>query len=176
MGFFNDEAPKRKGPPRVLRKLVWERDKGRCRILGKKANQWDFEIGHDKAHSRGGRLTLANTFVVHSFCNRSQSTKSVRELQKALGITTKEDARRKELKRLTLPQLKRLAQSHHISPKGAISESLFSSSVRAPSKLKYVNALAKEVSTREVAAAASYQPERKRKRRRKESSIWDISI
>jgi hypothetical protein len=173
MSFWgDDETPKRKVPPKILRKMVWERDKGRCRICGKKADQWNWELGHDKAHSRGGRQTLANTFVVHPFCNRSQSTKSVRELRKVLGITSKEDTLKSDLKRLTLPQLKRLAESHHISLKGTITEDLFSTSVRAPSKLKYVNALAKVVSSREVSAAASYQPERKKRRKHRESSWW----
>jgi hypothetical protein len=100
----------------------------------------------------------------------------VRELQKALGISAPEDQRRKELKQLSLVQLKQLAKSHHLSVKGTVEEGFLSSSTKAPSKLKYVNALSKVVSRGEVAAAANYRPEPKKKRRRRESSIWDIRI
>jgi hypothetical protein len=96
----------------------------------------------------------------------------VRELRKVLGVTSKEDTLRTDLKRLTLPQLKRLAKSHRISLKRTVTEDIFTTSIRAPSKLKYVNALAKVVSSREITVAASYLPERKKRRRRRESSWW----
>jgi hypothetical protein len=172
LGLFWDDEPKRRIAPKLLRKLVWERDKGICKLCGKEADQWNWELGHDRAHSRGGRMTLGNTFVVHSFCNRSQSTRSVREMRKALGISSPHDAIKKQLKSLTLPQLKYLAKSHKVKPKRRVEEGLLSDYVVAPSKQKYINALAKVVTESEVSSAANYRPEAKKRRRRRESSWW----
>lgn len=173
MGFlFDDEPQKRKVPPKVLRRLVWERDQGRCRICGKEVDRWDWELGHDKAHSRGGRLTLANTFVVHSSCNRSQSTRSVRELHRMLGIAPARNEVKDELRKLTVFQLRQLAKSHKLPVKGRVEEGLFESRTLAPSKQKFVNALAKVVSKDEIARVAELKPEPKKRKRRKESSWW----
>ncbi len=172
MGLFWDDEPVRKTSPKLLRKLVWDRDRGRCRICGEKVDQWNWELGHDKAHSRGGRMTLRNTFVVHPFCNRSQSTQSVRELRKRLGMGTLRGDIRKQLKGLTITQLKYLAKRRNVSVRRTVEEGLFSSTVRAPSKQKYVNALSKVVTKSDINSAAYYRPEPKRRRRRRESFLW----
>jgi hypothetical protein len=164
-----DAEPVRKTSPKLLRKIVWDRDKGRCKICGKKVDQWNWELGHDKAHSRGGKMTVRNTFVVHPFCNRSQSTQSIRELKKGLGIESNSDIIRKQLKGLTIIQLKYLAKKHKLSVRGTVEEDFFSSTVRAPSKVKYISALSKVATKGEIASAASHKPEPKKRKRRAQS-------
>src|ERR1022692_943810 len=144
MGLFFDDPPTRKAVPAALRRIVVVRVKGTCQICFKEVGQWDWELGHNKAASKGGKLTARNTFVVHSLCNRSQGNKSLKEFRKTLGVTSKENEARKLLKGLTIPQLRYLTTKLSLKVKGQVTEDRFFGTSRSPlSKLKYVNALSK---------------------------------
>ncbi len=146
--FWDDDEPKKSVPKKLLRRTVWERDKVICQVCGKPADQFDWELGHNRARSRGGKLTFKNTYVVHSSCNRSQQTLSLREVRRAAGIqeTGQEQAKR-VLATLTMKQLKYLAKRHHVKLRGkVVDEGWFGeTSTKAPTKRRYVNALAKVI-------------------------------
>ena len=168
-----DDEPERRTPTKLLRKLVFERDKGICQICHKKVDPFDWELAHNKAKVRGGRLTVGNTFVAHSICNRSQGTLTLKRTRRALGLSSPEDEVRRGLKKLTMPQLRYLASNSGVKVRGSVSEGLFETVRTAPSKLKYVNVLAKTVSLKDVNRARQIQPAPKKRKRRK-SDDWSF--
>jgi len=171
-----DEEERRPKPKKALKVMVYQRDKGRCHLCKKKVEFWDCEIGHDIAHSRGGKMTLKNAILLCHSCNRSMSTLSVKETRKALGLPeTVEEKTKKLLRRLSLRELRYLAKGHRIRLKGRVSEGFFSETKLAPSKRQYVTALAKELTEAQVNREIRHMPkqERKKKRKRKTSnSFW----
>ena len=172
MSWFDDDK-KRPTPSRVLKKLVYERDKGICRLCHKPVDQWDFDIGHDKAHSKGGKLTLNNAILLHPLCNRSMQTLSLKQGRKILGLPseTSEDKTKKALKGLTVSELKYLSKKHRIQVKGRSSGGLFSSSKSSPSKVQYVNALSKVLKEGSISKELKGMP-KPTKKKRKKSSFW----
>ncbi len=141
--WVDDDKRRRGRPNLVLRKQVWERDKGNCQVASGPADVFDFELAHDKAHAKGGKLNLNNTFVAHPSCNRSMGTDTIKQILKDLGLPAAvEDWARAKLKGLTLQQLKYLAKCHTITLKARRTEYLFSTEVKAPGKTRYVNSLA----------------------------------
>ena len=89
MSLFWDEE-RRPMPTKLLKMKVYERDRGVCRLCGKKVSPCDFEVGHDRAHSRGGKLTLKNALLLHPACNRSMRTLTLRQVRSSIGLTSKE--------------------------------------------------------------------------------------
>ena len=106
-----DEEERRPTPRKALKKMVYQRDKGKCRVCGAKVDPFNFEIGHDIAHSRGGKLTLRNAILLCSACNRSMRTLSLKQVRKKLGLPeTSEEKTKKLLQRLSLRELRYLAK------------------------------------------------------------------
>lgn len=74
--------------PQAVRAMLWEKHfgnslYGRCFICDKKnISAFSFEAGHDKAESKGGKPNLENLYPICSACNRSQSTKTFKEIKK----------------------------------------------------------------------------------------------
>jgi len=169
--FWGDEI-KRSTPTKVLKKLVFERDKGRCRVCGKKVDHLDFNIGHDKAHSKGGKLTIKNAILLHPLCNRSMQTLGLKQTRSALGLPEPENKTKKALKDLTIPQLKYLTKTHKVKVKGRISENyLFGSTNLRPSKIQYVNALSKVLTEDKIEKDLKEMPKpTKKKQKRKKKS------
>ena len=95
--MFWEEERKRPTPSKILKKMVYERDKGRCRICGKKVDPFNFEIGHNKAHAKGGKLTLKNAILLCPSCNKSMSTLSLKEVRKKLGLPETPEEKAKKL-------------------------------------------------------------------------------
>lgn len=172
MSIWGDEPETRRTPKKLLRRLVWERDKGVCQICGKKVGQFDWELAHNRARSRGGKMTVGNTFVAHSSCNSSQGTLSLRQTQRAIGLTAPEDNIRKALRKLTVSQLRYLASQKEVKVRGSVSEGWFSTTRTAPSKTKYVNSLTKVVTQRDISQAKAFKPEPKKHRRRREPGLF----
>ncbi len=158
---------------KVLRRRVWERDKGICQICMKPVTDYDWALGHDKARSKGGQWTYSNTFVAHTSCNSSQGTLSLRQVHRVVGLTRPGNVVRKALKDLSVIQLRSLASKKGVKVRGSVSEGWFADERKAPSKSKYVNALAKIVSLEEVSAAKSLVAEKPKKRRKRERGLFD---
>jgi len=148
-----DDEPKRKVPPKVLKRLVWDRDRGICQICHRKADPFDWELGHNRAVARGGRLTIKNTFVIHPSCNRSMATKTRAELARTLGLSLPGAQAREALSKLSMAQLRVLANKHGVKVKGRIEEGVFfwsENERKPPTKRQYVNALAKVLTAEDL--------------------------
>jgi hypothetical protein len=148
--FWGDDEPKRRTPPTVLRRLVWDRDQGICQICHRRAEPDDWQLAHNRAVVRGGKLTLKNTFVAHPLCNRSMATKTRAELSKTLGIESPARKSREVLDKLSMAELKVLAKKHSVKVKGRTEEGLWFREKKPPTKRQYVNALAKALSADDV--------------------------
>ena len=170
--MFFDDTPKRKKPTQALKKIVFTRDNGTCRICGQKVDPFNFDVGHDLAHSKGGKLTVQNAILLCGMCNRSMGTLSLKQARKALGIKAPEDDAKKLLQKLSIKELKYLAKNHRIKVKGTVEEGFLGNSVKAPSKTKYVNALSKELNCQEIENELKTMPkaETKTKKKRKKST------
>ncbi len=178
--MFWDDEKKRPTPNKILKKMVYERDKGICQICKQKVDPFNFEIGHNKAHSRGGKLTLRNAILLCPTCNKSMSVLSVKEVKKKLGLSDPSEEAKKLLRKMTLNELKYIAQKHRIKVKGRVSEGFFSETKLPPSKRQYINALAKELSLEkiehEIENIPKEKPEKKPKKKKKKSGGWFFNL
>jgi hypothetical protein len=168
------EEERRPTPTKILKKMVYERDRGRCRICGKKVDPFNFEIGHNRAHSRGGKLTLKNAILLCPDCNKSMRTLTLKQVRKKLGLPeTPEEKAKKLLQKLSLRELKYLAQKHRIKVKGRVSGNWFGETRLPPTKKQYVNALARELSEAQIKREIKNIPkEEAKKKGKREKSSW----
>ena len=172
--FWEDE-PRRPTPTKALKKIVYQRDKGRCRVCNMEVAPFNFEIGHNIAHSRGGKLTLKNAILLCSSCNKSMRTLSLKQVKAQLGLPEPpENKAKKSLQKLSLRELKYLAKKHRIKLKSRISEGFFTTTTLAPTKRQYVNSLAKELNEEQINEEIKNMPKRepKKKRKRRSSSFF----
>lgn len=172
--MFFEEEKKRPKPTQALKKMIFIRDKGICRLCNEKVDPFNFEIGHDLAHSKGGKLNLQNAILLCSLCNKSMRTLTLKQARKALGFKSPEDDSKKALNRLSMRELRFLAKNHKIKVKGKVSEGLLSSTTLAPTKRQYVTALSKELTSEQIIKETKDvpKPEPKKKRRKKSSSFF----
>lgn len=143
---WGDDEPRRKTVSKLLRKAVWDRDGGICQLCSKPADPFNFDLAHNRAHARGGRLTVKNTYVAHPSCNRSIGTHTKKSALREAGIKTPEDRLRQRLNGMSLTKLKELAKKHDIKVKGRVEENWFWGSERKPpTKRQYVSKLVREL-------------------------------
>jgi len=169
LGLFWDDE-RRSVPKAVLKKLVFDRDKGICRFCEKPVHPYEAEIGHNRAHSKGGKLTFKNAILLHPACNRSMRTDTLRQARRSIGLETGDDQTRIALKALPIAKLRFLAKRNGIKVKGTVEEGLFSDVRHPPSKTKYVNALARIVKEGSITSELAEMPAPKKRRKRRESS------
>lgn len=175
--FLWGEPKKKKTVPKlILRRNVWERDKGVCQICGRKTDPLNWELGHKRAKSNGGQLTFKNTFVVHPSCNKSQRTLTFKQARKiAGGSKTPEEKTKDALSELTMSDLKYLAKKHGVTPKSRKVEGFLYDEVKAPGKRQYVNALAKTITPGKIGAELRRKPKTvKRKKKSKKDDFWSF--
>ncbi len=172
VGLFDWDEPKKEPVPKaLLKRRVWERDKGICQVCFKPADIFNWELGHRKARSRGGKLTFENTMVVHPFCNRSQNTASQRRVHRIVGIETEEDKAKAMLKEVPLVKLKYIAKKHDVVLHSKTIDDGWESRSLAPTRRQYVNAIAKAVGRRTITNDLnSYTPPVVKKRRKKKDT------
>ena len=142
-GLWDDDEPKKRVPTKLLRRIVWERDRGICQLCGGSADPMNWELAHNRAYRKGGKLTEKNTFVAHPACNRSQGTMTKKSALRAAGFETREDQLRRELNQMSLAKLKELAKKHGVHVQSRVIEHFFSTERKAPTKRQYVNELVK---------------------------------
>jgi hypothetical protein len=177
--LFWGEEEKRTKPNKALKKMVYVRDKGICRMCNEKVDLFSFEIGHDVAHSKGGKLNLQNAILLCSLCNKSMRTMTLKQARKALGLpepTSAQDEAKKALDRLTMRELKYLAKNRRIKIKGKVSEGMFTTTTLAPSKQQYVTALSKEINKDQITNELSKLPKPERKKKKKKRSSNSFSF
>ena len=168
--MFKEDGTRPK-PSKLLRKLVYERDRGISQLCGEHVDQWDFDIGHKIAYSKGGKLTLRNAVLLHPLCNRTMWTRRPKQERKALGLPeTAEESKKKALNGLTTTQPKYLAKKHRIKVKGRVYEDWLSSSWLSPTKRQYVNALSKVLKEESIDKELNGMPKPTKKKKRRKSS------
>lgn len=170
-----DDGPKKKSvPKKILRRTIWERDKGICQICHKPADPLDWALGHNRARSKGGQLTVKNTFVAHPYCNRSQFTLTLKETRRfTVGPKTEEEKVKQVLNSLPMIKLKFLAKKHDIVLQSKKVEDFWESKTIPPSKRQYVNALAKVVRANKVKRELlAYKPPKVK--RKKKQDDWSL--
>jgi hypothetical protein len=175
--LFFEEEKKRTKPTQALKKVIYIRDKGICRLCNEKVDPFNFEVGHDVAHSKGGKLNLQNAILLCSLCNKSMKTLTLKQARKALGLpepnSPQEDSK-KALNKLSMRELRFLAKNHSVKLKSKVKEGFLSSTIMAPTKRQYVNALAKELTNEQISNEIKNvpKPAPKKKHRKKSNSFF----
>jgi len=147
--------------PKAVKDATWKKymsnkNEGKCYCCGiETISVFNFEIGHNKARSKGGGNQIENLRPICKTCNTSMGTQSIESFRKkhftsnrpkrttSPSSTTKRKlVTRQKLNEITLKQLKFLARKHKITVSGSVYENVFWGSKRiAPTKRQYVNAL-----------------------------------
>ena len=155
--FEDDDKPKRKSIPKALKDTVWskyigaDKAEGKCYVCKRTIHITEFDLGHNKAVSKGGRNNITNLRPICRTCNTSMGTTSI-EVFKARHFDTPKADLKPSLQSLSITQLKLLAKKHGIQIKGKVVESLFDSYTKPPTKTQYVNRLARIVTAREISS------------------------
>lgn len=150
------------------KQILYERAKHQCEACGKTIDFTEMQVGHKIAASKGGHATLRNTVCLCYRCNKLQGTDSWSTFLKKMGKSSNISETKSVLKKMSIQQLKALAQKHGIKVKGTKEEGFFSDNYKAPSKTKYVNALSK-LSMEQIQSTPVESPI---KRKKKQSSGW----
>jgi 5-methylcytosine-specific restriction endonuclease McrA len=70
-------SPTSPRPSKVLRRLVWVRDKGICQLCGKAVTAL-YTLDHVIPQSHGGSTTLSNCRLAHIACNSRRGNRAAR--------------------------------------------------------------------------------------------------
>jgi hypothetical protein len=158
-GIWDDERAVKRTLGIRDKQILYERSHHKCEnpACGKELEFSEMQVGHKKAHSRGGSTTLKNSVALCWRCNKLQGTDNWEVFLRKQGVSLPGDGVRQLLSKLSLSELKFLAAKHGVKLKGRFVEGgLFSSDYRqAPSKNQYVMALAKVVSDNDVKSGLS---------------------
>lgn len=86
---------------KILRRIVWKRDRGTCRLCGIKIRTGeDWDLARNRAGKNKGKYTEKNCFVAHHSCNISQGTKTRGQIRKELGQKSNRTLKRKTKRKL----------------------------------------------------------------------------
>jgi len=169
--MWDDESVKRTLGIRD-KKILWERAGHKCEACGKELDFTEMQVGHKTAASKGGRATLRNCVCLCYRCNNLQGTDSWNTFLKKMGKEP-EGAKTKEiLKGLSIQKFKFLAQKYNVKVKGSVEGGLFGDYQRPPSKTQYVNALAKQISEKDISSGLKEIPEPVKKKSKRRRLDW----
>src|SRR2546428_871403 len=158
-GLWDDDKPAKRTLGIRDKQILYERSQHKCEnpACGKNIEFSEMQVGHKKAHSKGGGTTLKNSVTLCWRCNKLQGTDNWEVFLKKQGVTVPVDGVKQLLKKLSLSELKFLAAKHGVKLKGKFVEGgLFSGDYRqAPSKNQYVNTLARLVSENDAKSGLS---------------------
>lgn len=176
MNYFDDGYDSRRTLSIRDKQILYLRANKRCEnpACGKRIDFIDMEVGHkNKAYSKGGRTTLANSVCLCHGCNKRQGTDSWATFLKKQGVVDQKTKLKKSLQTLTVSQLKALASKHKIKVTGKIVEDLFESHRKAPTKSQYIKKLSGIVTEKEINSLPKETPKTvQRKKRRKSDDFW----
>jgi hypothetical protein len=92
MNWFSDNSPKRKAITKAEKYAVWNKYIGADKTEGKcycckqmTIHIMNFEVGHNKAVSKGGTNNISNYRPICSLCNKSMDTQSIEAYKKKLN-------------------------------------------------------------------------------------------
>ena len=77
----------RKSCPKTVKEAVWReyignKMNGKCYVCKTLISLTNFEVGHNKARSKGGKWTVANCRPICRSCNRSMGTMTIEAFKK----------------------------------------------------------------------------------------------
>lgn len=91
-GLFDNTKPKKtKDKKRNItageKQFLWKSKKRHiCPICNLTIKDFfDAEFDHKRAHAKGGSSSLQNTLILHRWCNRVKSSKTIIQIKKRLG-------------------------------------------------------------------------------------------
>jgi len=102
MGATKPKA-KRKSIPKAVKEKVWfkyfgHRMNGKCYACRRPISFTNFEVGHNKPRSKGGKDTVSNLRPICRSCNRSMGTMSIETFKRRYFSTKKTTKKRKTMK------------------------------------------------------------------------------
>ena len=134
------------------KQILYLRAKKRCEnpACGKEIDFTEMQVGHKTAWSKRGRTTLSNTVCLCPRCNKLQGTDSWATFLKKFGVGDPKVQLKRSLQKLSIKELKFLADKHNVKVKGKIVEDLFDSYRRSPTKSQYVSKLSGVINEKEL--------------------------
>jgi len=110
-GFDTKTTTTRASCPKAVKEAVWrkyngEKMKGKCYVCDKEITFTSFEVGHNKAASKGGEWTVANCRPLCRTCNRSMGTMSIESFKKKHFSSPKLKTKKATSKRTTTKKKK----------------------------------------------------------------------
>lgn len=96
---FDNKTTTRTSCPKAVKEAVWhkyngDKMKGKCYVCNKEITFTSFEVGHNKAASKGGKWTVANCRPLCRTCNRSMGTTSIETFKKKHFSSTEPKAKK----------------------------------------------------------------------------------
>jgi hypothetical protein len=119
--YYGLEPTKQRDEKRTLgirdKQLLYRKAKGRCEnpACNKKIEFDEMEVGHKKAHSKGGRTTYENSVCLCHRCNKLQGTDDWATFLKKYGVKTASP--KPGIKKTTKPKTKKPSKAKTIKPK-----------------------------------------------------------
>jgi len=152
MGDYWDDEPEKRTLGIRDRQIVYRNAKGRCQnpTCKKKIEFDEMEVGHRKAYSRGGSISVKTALCLCHRCNKLQGPDSWSTFLKKEGIQDSSSDNKRMLKTLSIPQLKFLAKKKYVKVKGRTYDEFWGTSTSSPTKMQYVNKLANVVSKKDI--------------------------
>jgi len=98
----------RKSCPKTVKEAVWReyignKMNGKCYVCKTPITFTNFEVGHNKAQSKGGKWTVANCRPICRTCNRSMGTMTLEAFKKKY-FGKKKPTAKKPIKRKPKPK------------------------------------------------------------------------
>jgi 5-methylcytosine-specific restriction endonuclease McrA len=107
--IWGEEKKRRRKLAKSMRYAVWnmyigaDRAEGKCWVCKKTINQQDFEVGHNKAKSKGGSDNTYNLRPICRNCNRAMGTMSIEAYKKHFKKPKIKKAHKKRKRRQKSP-------------------------------------------------------------------------
>jgi len=178
MSIFDDDKPKRKTIPKAVKITVWnkyigaDKAEGKCYVCGRTIHVTDFDLGHNKAVSKGGGNNIINLRPICRTCNNSMRTTSI-ETFKARHFDKPKANLKPALKALNITQLKLLAKKHNLKVKGRTEDDGWDTIKKAPTKQQYITRLSRIVTAKSLSLVPKETPKPiKKKKIIKSDNTW----
>jgi len=172
--WFDDEPVKRTLGIRD-KQILWEKARHKCEnpFCGKTLDFTEMQVGHKTAASKGGKANLKNCVCLCYKCNKLQGTDNWEKFLRKQKPQLDNSKTKNILRNLSSNKLKFLAKKFNLNVKGKTEEGFFENYKKPPSKIQYVNALAKTISEDEITSSLKDMPQPVKKRKRKaNNSFW----
>ncbi len=111
-GTTSSTSKSRGSCPKAVKETVWRkyngnRMNGKCYVCKSSIAFTSFEVGHNKAFSKGGKWTVTNCRPICRACNRSMGSMTIESFKKKhfTKTTKKQHTKRKTTRRKPTPNI-----------------------------------------------------------------------